>query len=310
MAKSNVADWAIKAGAIVLAVLLWFHAITEHTYERRIEIPLRVDDPDSESTRFETIVANQTPRTVTVLVSGKGKELLRLSPSDLLATLNPEGPPGSARAYRIEPDNVELKSPELEILVEEVIYPREIQIELDRRANKIVPVIPRVNLQIANAHTQLGDIHVSPSSVSISGPSKQLRSIRHIETDSLVRRNVVGSVNELVGLRRPPDLKLELMPAEVTLRVDVQALAEDDIHDVPVAVRHARDKGVTTEPATVDVKVKGAVSVIANLKPEKDLILYVDYRDFSGSSLRILAAVDTLFEISQINPPEVTLVEY
>ena len=60
----------------------------------------------------------------------------------------------------------------------------------------------------------------------------------------------------------------------------------------------------------MDVKVKGAVSVIANLVPERDLVLYVDYRDFSGSSLRILAAVDTLIEISQINPPEVDLVEY
>ena len=310
MAKSNVADWAIKAGAVVLAVLLWFHAITEHTYESRIEIPLRVEDPDSESTRFETIVANQTPPWVTVLVSGKGKDLLQLDPTDLLATLHPEGPPGSTRPYRIGPDNVELKSPELNVVVEEVIDPLEIQIELDRRASKIVPVTPRLYLEVANAHTRVGGIRSEPKTVSISGPSKKLRTIQHIETDSLVRRNVVESVDETVGLSKPEAVRIDVTPAQVTLRAEVQALAEDDLQGVPVTIRHARGKTVTTEPASVSVKVKGAVSVIANIDLDRDLELYVDYRDFSGSSLRILAAVDTLIEITQIDPPEVTLVEY
>jgi len=110
-------------------------------------------------------------------------------------------------------------------------------------------------------------------------------------------------------VRGPDRTRLDITPDRVSVRADIQALAEDDIDDVPVAIRHGRGKSVVTEPARVSVKVKGAVGIIASLNRE-DLQLYVDYRDFSGGALRVLAAVDSLIEIRRIDPPEVTLVEY
>ena len=66
---------------------------------------------------------------------------------------------------------------------------------------------------------------------------------------------------------------------------------------------------IIPEPAQVKVKVKGGVDIIANLDPEKDLELYVDYRDYDGQSLLVLAAEDSLFEIREIVPSKVNLVE-
>lgn len=309
MAKSSVVDWTIKAGAVVLAVLLWFHAVTEQTYKSQFEIPLRIDEPESESNRLQRIVANSTPSTVTVLVSGTGKDLLQLDRSDLVAILTPYGTPGSSRTYRIGPDNVEFRRPELGVAIEEIVEPQEIRIELDRRSSKVVPVIPRLRLQVADAHTRVGAVQIDPAEVTVSGPSKQVRLVKQIETDSLVRHNVAEPIDQVVLLRGPDRTRLDITPDRVSVRADIQALAEDDIDDVPVAIRHGRGKSVVTEPARVSVKVKGAVGIIASLNRE-DLQLYVDYRDFSGGALRVLAAVDSLIEIRRIDPPEVTLVEY
>ena len=309
MGKNSVADWAIKAGAVVLAVLLWFHAVTEQTYQSQFEIPLRIDELESDSSRPQRIVANPTPSTVTVLVSGTGKDLLQLNPSDLVAILTPYGTPGSTRTYRIGLDDVEIRRPELGVAVEEIVEPQEIQIELDRRSSKVVPVIPRLQLQVADAHTRVGAVQIVPAEVTVSGPSKQVRLVKQIETDSLVRQNVAEPIDQVVLLRGPERTRLDIAPDRVSVRADIQALAEDDIDDVPVAIRHGRGKSVATEPARVSVKVKGAVGIIASLKRE-DLRLYVDYRDFSGGALRVLAAVDSLIEIRRIDPPEVNLVEY
>jgi YbbR domain-containing protein len=213
------------------------------------------------------------------------------------------------RSYRLTPANVENSTAGLDVQIEEILDPKEIEIVLDRRAERRVEVIPLVELEIAEAYAQVGGISIEPRKVEISGPSTQIHRVEFIETDSLHLRNVREDIEEKLRLRAPDGMRLDLTPTHVTLEVDVQILAENDIADVPVQVRHARGRSVIPEPAQVKVTVKGGVDIIANLDPEKDLDLYVDYRDFDGQSLLVLAAHDSLFEIREIVPPQVDLVE-
>jgi hypothetical protein len=75
----KIDDWGIKAGAIVLAVFLWFHAITEQRYETETQVRLLVEDPPpSVGVDNEMIVASEIPSTVRVLATGRGKDLLQL----------------------------------------------------------------------------------------------------------------------------------------------------------------------------------------------------------------------------------------
>ena len=294
---------------MALAVLLWFHAVTEHQYDRELEIPLKVEDPTSESADQQLMVANSVPTHVTALVSGHGKQLLRLSSEDLLLRLRPDGSVGSARSYRLLPTDVEMGTSELGVQVKNIVNPREVQILLDHRDHKSVEVRPVVRIEVAEAYTQIGDIVIEPEQVEISGPSGQLEELEFIVTDSLSRTNVTEEIDEPLFLATPRGTRLEVTPASVRVRVDVQALAENDIDNVPIEVRHARGVGVAAQPSTARVKVKGGLNVIASLNPQKDLTLYVDYRDYDGQSLPVLVAGDNRFEVIQVVPAEIELIE-
>ena len=309
MKKSNLADGGIKAGALTLAVLLWFHAVTEHPYEKKIDIRLKVQDPPSDPSSEKTIVANLLPDQVKVLVSGQGKDLLRLNSNDVLLRVKPEGNPGSVHSYSLTPADIEDRIAELDVQVEEVLEPKKIEIVLDRWAERTVQVIPFVELEIAEAYTQVGAMSIEPGEVKISGPSTQIPEIESIRTYPLTRKNIQEDIEEKLWLSKPQDMRLEVDPPHVILKVDVQILVENDIVDVPVQIRHTRGINIIPEPAQVKVKVKGGVDIIANLDPEKDLDLYVDYRDYDGQSLLVLAAEDRLFEIREIVPSKVNLVE-
>ena len=125
----------------------------------------------------------------------------------------------------------------------------------------------------------------------------------------LTRKNIQEDIEEKLWLSKPQDMRLEVDPPHVILKVDVQILVENDIVGVPVQIRHTRGINIIPEPAQVKVKVKGGVDIIANLDPEKDLDLYIDYRDYDGQSLLVLAVEDSLFEIREILPSKVNLIE-
>lgn len=311
MKKPNWGDWGIRVGALALAFFLWFYAVTEHLYEKEIRIRLRVENPPvSDPPAREVVVANLPPDYVRVLVSGRGKDLLQLDGDGFLLRVEPEGSAGSVRSYRLTPALVENRTTDLEVRIEEIIEPKEIEIALDWRAERSVPVEPVVALEIAEAYVQVGKIGVEPEEVNIIGPRRQVLAIDRIQTDSLVLKEVSEEVNYYpLALRKPAGMRLELNPVQVRLRVDVQILAEDDIAQVPVEVRYAGRRNVDPEPSRVHVRVRGGVDIIANLDPVKDLNLFVDYRDFSGGSMLILIEKNELFNIIEIVPPRVNLID-
>ena len=310
MKKINWGNWAIRAGALALACLLWLYAVTEHLYEKQFEVQLHIEEPASLSSQErKVIVASVPPLQVRVSVSGKGRDLLQLEGEELLVRLKPEGRAGSSRIYGLTPELVENKAAQLGIKVEEVIEPKEIEIALDWRAEREVPIRPSVELDIADRYIQVGETSIEPRVVQIFGPGNQIGLINYVNTEPLVLTDVQEDVDEPLVLLSPPGTRCVLDPPQVRVQADVQILAQDDLSQVPVKVRHSMGRKIEVEPSRVKVKVKGGIDVITNLDSERDLDLFVDFRDFTGELLPILYEDPPLFEIIEIAPLEVSLVE-
>ncbi len=302
--------WGIKVGAFALAALLWFHAVTENSYKKEIEVRLQVEDPHADAPEDEIMVANLPPSHVRVLVSGSGKDLLGMNQDGLLLRVETQkGGAGSVHQYRLTPGLIESRIGDLAVKVEEILEPTEIEVALDRRLEREVEVRSVVELKVAEAYIQVGGFHLDPRTVKITGPAREIRKIRYIETDSLVVEGLTEDVEYELSLRKPPGLPVDLDPDHITLKADIQILAEDDISGVPVEVRYAGGSKVTCVPATVQVKVRGAVQVLAIIDPGQDLGLFVDYRDYSGGGLPVRSAPKALFEVWEIVPPEVDLIQ-
>ena len=309
--RHNLGDWGAMLAALVLASMVWLHAVTEDTYRREFVIPLHLETQvaDAEGTG-QLIVANAPPAAVRVLVSGSGKDLLRASGSDFALELRP------ASARESVPQTYSLTAAQVEVLttlpveVEEVLDPVEISITLEPLVAKEVPVRPQLALTIAESYTQVGAPRVEPDRVRVTGPRSRVGALEAVLTDSLIRDQIRSDIDLRLALRADTGHPLSLSQADVRLRIDVQELAEYPIAGVPVTVRNVGGREVVVEPSRVQVRVRGGADVIGHLDPESDLGLFVDYEAWIRSGEKVATVQSTasdLFEIRQIVPSEVTV---
>lgn len=305
MATIKIGDWGIKAGAIVLAVFLWLHAVTEQLYQTETEVRLLVDDPTpGEGSEADVIVASEIPSTIRVLATGRGKDLLQLDADAFVLRVKTEG---NTRIYRLSPSQIEKRATDLDVQISEILEPKEIEIVLDRRIERNVPVQSKLRIGIAEAHIQVGPMRTDPLFVRVIGPQAQVEKLDYIATDSVDLQDVTEEINLVLPLQLP-EQRLILDPETVNIQADVQILAEDDLSGVPIKIRNGGSVQLSTDPAFARVKVRGGVDVIAKLDPAQDVVLFVDYADFEGASLPIHNAETPLFEVLTIVPSKVNLV--
>ena len=306
MATVKIGDWGIKAGAIVLAVFLWFHAITEQRYETEAQVRLLVEDPPpSVGVDNEMIVASEIPSTVRVLATGRGKDLLLLDDDAFVLRIKVEG---NTRTYRLLPAQIEKRATDLDVQISEIIDPKEIEIVLDRKMERDVPVRAALQLEVTEAHLLVGPVLTEPLFVRVIGPQAQVEKLDYIATDSVKLQEISEEVDLVSPLRHPERTRLVLSPGSVRIRADIQILAEDDLSGVPIKMRNGGNVQLRPYPAIARVKVRGGVDVIAQLDPIKDIELYVDYAEFQGDSLPIRNAEAPFFDVVSITPSEVNLV--
>ena len=290
----------LKVGAVLLGGGLWFYAVTEHSFEREFDIPLVVTDPANPTGGSPLVLASSPPATVRVLVFGDGKDLLGMSASDFVLRVEPRARVPGNRAIRLSPGQVVSHS-EYEVGIERVVEPQELILAIDRRAERTVPVRPRVTLRLADAYTQVGGVRASPDSVRIVGPEAQVRSVEAILTDSLFEEEVRSDIDRMVALRPPPETMIRLSTDEVRVTADVQELAEYEIPQVPVAVAGG-PPGAVAGPGRVTVRVRGGADLIGALDPENDFGLRVEYGGPEAGRLEIQVPGERLYEIRQITP--------
>jgi YbbR domain-containing protein len=307
----KIGDWGIRVGAVLLACFLWFHAVTEHTYTREVNIRLIVENPPlvNTSSNRSIIIANKVPERILVQVKGHGKDILLVEEEDFVLRLRTEGEVNSRRTYRFQLDQIEKRDAELDVQVEEIIAPSELEVHFDLRVERTLPVVGNIDVQVAPAHVLVGSLSIEPSHVSIVGPRSIVDTIKSVTTDTLRLDNVSEDVDQEVPLSTGADNLWTLGQPSVRVRADVQILADNDMAGVPVEIRNADGRRLRADPEFVMVKVRGGVDVVSNLNPQEDLDLYVNYVPFQEESYPVLNPdVDAPFEILEITPSQVNLV--
>jgi YbbR domain-containing protein len=310
--RRNLGDWGVGIAAIVLASMIWLHAVTETPSRRQFDIPLLVERQVTDAAGTgQLVVSNSPPKTIHVLASGSGKDLLRVSGSDFVLRLRPSAANGpTTQSYSLTPGQVESHAA-VSINIEQILTPTEVSLVLEPLVQREVPVRLALALVIAESYTQVGMPTIEPDHVLVDGPRSRVEALEAVWTDSLVRDQVRGDIDLRLALQADPDQMLTLNRSDVRVSIEVQELAEYPVPGVPVAVRNTGGKDVSVEPSRVQVKVRGGADVIGHLDPESDLDLYVDYQAWIRSGRKV-ATVQTplndLFEVQQIVPPEVTVI--
>jgi YbbR domain-containing protein len=155
-----VHNWPLKLGAVILATLLYAGLVASqdsNTYPGPIAVT-PVNQP------ADTVITN-TLRDVEEIRYLAPADVGRLREDDFRATVDLENvkPDANPVSLRV---NVTTADPRVTILE---IRPRTIQVVLDQKVSKVVPVL--VTQSDPPAGLQVGEVTVTPAEVTVTGPS-------------------------------------------------------------------------------------------------------------------------------------------
>jgi YbbR domain-containing protein len=200
--------WPLKLAALALAIILWVAVALEKPTTQLVGIQLDlVLAPD--------VAPAQAPPPIKALVSGPQRELLRLSgPLVIRVEVNESGVGAGTRHHlAIAPSDVQVPGG-VKVTVLEV-EPREIELLLDRRAQKTVAV--RAVIQPDSGYALDGPLVVAPAMVRVSGPRSLVGTLDSVTTEPLDLRGVVGSFERTVPLDTAGRAVIKMTPVSVTL---------------------------------------------------------------------------------------------
>jgi YbbR domain-containing protein len=275
------ADIPLKLTSLGLSIFLWFLAAGEEPASTLVPVELTVQPPAG-----RTVLG--TGGEVKARVSGPRRELLKLSavPVHVTRVLADTMVADEVRVD-VGPGDVELPRG-VDVHVQDV-QPRSVEVRLDSTFQRIVPVRAVVRLPPETGHV-LSAIAVVPGTVRLLGPRGLVERIDSARTVPLEMERADGPVEETLALDTSGFGRVRAVPSEVTIRVDVEAMSERALRDVPVRLSSDLAATARPDPATVEVHVRGAAARLNGLARDSVPVV-VDWtgRPPARVPLRVLA---------------------
>ncbi len=249
-------NWPIKLAAVFFAIMLYIAVAAQQPLTQSFPLQLAVTVPPGRSLR-------QEPPGVTVVIAGKGSEILKLrSFPRVIRTAIPDTLSASVWRVHLQPSDVELpKGTEVQVAE---ITPREIDVLLDSVASKDVKIVPLVRVEAESGYVLRG-LSLVPSVARLVGPEKSLAGVDSVSTVPVSISAVAGPFFRTV----PVDTSLlgvvHVSPQEVRVAGEVTAIVERSIDAVPIAATASGFAGFQLVQERVSVSVRGPESKVNTL---------------------------------------------
>ena len=286
---------AIKIGAILIALFLWFHAVTEQEYEVKREVPIQII-----GTPGDLILSQPIPEEASIRLRGKGKQLIIPYFSPVRVLVPAAGAERGPLTVALSGENVDITHGNGTALTD-IVSPRRLDLTFDTLARKQVPVQSRITLAPLDGYVQVGPITFSPDSVLVTGPAQFVNLIVSVQTDSLVYSGLKEPVTDQVHLVDPEGFNVTYIPHQIEARSQIQRLVQRTVEGIPVTLTNIpRGLSAHLEPGTLSVTISGGEDYLEALTKDS-FSAFADYgRAGRRASVRINARINL--------PPEVELI--
>jgi hypothetical protein len=158
----------LKLTALLLAVLVYLNVYTDRTATLMVSFPLEFADlPDS------LALSGPAPAVVQAELRGTGKQLIVLRVKEPRLKLPMSGAVEGHFSRALVPSDLPLP-PGSGLTVENLVGPRVIEVDIDKRVRRDLPVGVRVEGVPASGYRWNGVAVVQPAVVRVTGPHKAL----------------------------------------------------------------------------------------------------------------------------------------
>lgn len=284
----SFAHTGLKIVSVALGALLWMMVSSQRaSVERGLRVPLELQNlPES----LEMV--EPPPESVDVRVRGTADALGRISPGDLVASVDLSTAQPGRRLFHLSPERV--KAPFAVTITQ--VTPSNIAIRFEPAATRIVPVVPSVEGEPAPGFI-VGNISVDPTTVEIVGPESILRRVTEAITEPLWVGDAKADVraDAIVGVA-DEGVRLKSAKTAVVAVAIVPAPEERQLSAVPIRIRNL-EAGLkaTVTPAVVGVRVRGTKEAISKIG-DTSIVAYVDLQSIGrgdyGLPIRLERAAD------------------
>lgn len=264
----SFAHTGLRLVSVALAVLLWMMVSSQRaSVERGLRIPLELQNlPDN----LEMVELPQ--ESVDVRIRGTADTLSRISPGDLVASVDLSSAQPGRRLFHLSAERV--KAPFAVTVMQ--VTPPSVAIRFEPSATRIVPVIASIEGEPAPGYI-VGKIAAEPPTVEVVGPESVLRRVAEAITEpvwvgsarsDLRSTVVVGVADEGVRIKNAQTavVSVAIVPAPVAKQLS----------NVPVRARNlGNGLSAKISPATVKVRVRGTQESVAKIR-DASVVAYVD----------------------------------
>ena len=248
-----VRNWPIKLAAIFFAVMLYVAVAAQQPLTQSFAMRVAIAVPPGRSIR-------QQPGTVTVLIIGKGTEVMKLrSLSHVIQRVVPDTFSGTVWHVHLQAADVEIpKGTDVQVAD---ITPRDFDVVLDSVGTKDVKIAPRVKVEADSGYVLRG-FSIVPSLAHLVGPEKSLARIDSVATLSIEISSVTGPFFRAVPIDTALLGVVRISPKEVRVAGEVVAVIERSIAGVPVTTAASGFTGFLLSLERVSVSVRGPESKV------------------------------------------------
>jgi YbbR domain-containing protein len=146
------------------------------------------------------------------------------------------------------------------------VTPDTLLLALDEYFEKRVPVIPRIIVNYHEGYGQVGDIQMTPDSVSIGGAKEYLEHVTAWHSTYQKFSDQRTSIDITVPLEDPDNFSLNLLQPFAHLHVTVQPFAEKTFSGISMtATMTPTNREVIFIPPKMDIIVRGGIDQLAKL---------------------------------------------
>jgi len=270
----------LKAIALIMGFLVWFHVITEKTYNYELNMPVT-----EIALKDSLTLAKPPPDSLLVTVSANGKDLMRKKWRHRGLRINATQYPAGRYSMNLNATNTSLINPSGKISLDEVVLPTQVVLNIDPEAVVTLPVTSDIDAVADEGFAVSREITVLPAEVELVGPRSALSGYTTIFTEKKELISLRNSITLTLQLVTPSGYGYRVRPDSVTVSIEVVPVKTRVYNDLTVVVFNSPpNQVVTTEPSTVRVELTGPPQDI-DLLNRNALTVSVDYRQVSPDGL-------------------------
>lgn len=254
-----VENWPYKLAALLLAVLLWLNVSADQGQEFTLTTAVQVEVQDTAWVRVEV-----SPSQVTTTFRGQRGIFLGADPviRQVIDTVT-----GPSMEIQLSPRMVrgfERAETDLQPIS---VRPQSVQVRLERRVSRRIPVEPRLEMAAGSGYSVLRPVLLQPDSVTVRGAESEVSSLSSFPTEQASLEDLRRTVTRELQLQPPNGVEsVDWEPATIMATVEVDSLVQRTVRR-PLGVRGAREGAVTVSPDSVTVRLRGPSSALRPLEP-------------------------------------------